>query len=99
MTRDSNDETNFPLNLLVADRQVSKFCKIFANNLSTNIKLSKTQISKIVQSGGFRSKLLGPLLKTKTSLPLMKNVLTALGKSVLISLGLTTAASATDPAI
>ena len=54
---DSNDETNFPHKLLLTDRQVSKLCKAFANNSSANIKLSKTQISKIVQSGQFLGEL------------------------------------------
>ena len=54
---DSNDETNFPHKLLLTDRQVSKLCKAFANNSSANIKLSKTQISKIVQSGRFLGEL------------------------------------------
>ena len=55
--------------------------------MSTDIKLSKAQISKIIQSGGFLGKLLGPLLKT--GLPLIKNVIKLLAKSVLIPLGLT----------
>ena len=46
-------------------------------NLSANIKLSKTQLCKIIQSGGFLGKLIGPLLKT--GLPLRKNVLQPLG--------------------
>ena len=65
--------------------------------MSTDLKFSKTQISKIIQSGGFLSKLLGPLLKT--GLPLIKNVIKPLAKSVLIPLGLTTAASAADEGI
>ena len=52
---------------------------------------------KIGQSGGFLGRLLGPLLKT--GLPLIGNVLKPLAKSVLIPLGLTTAASATDEAV
>ena len=52
---------------------------------------------KIGQSGGFLGRLLGPLLKT--GCPLIKNVLKPLVKSVLISLGLTAAASETDAAI
>ena len=52
---------------------------------------------KISQSGGFLGRLLGPLLKT--GLLLMKNVLKPLAKRVLIPLGLTVAASATDAAI
>ena len=51
----------------------------------------------MIQSGGFLSKLLGPLLKT--GLPLIKNVLTPLAKSVLIPLGLTATASAADAGI
>ena len=93
---DSNDENNFPHKLLLTNTQVSRLCKAFANNFSANIKLSKTQLHKIRQSGGFLGRLLGPLLKT--GLPLMRNVLKPLAKRVLIPLGLT-AASATDAAI
>ena len=50
---DSNDERNFPHKLLLTNTQVSKLCKSFANNSSANIKLSKTQLHKIVQLGGF----------------------------------------------
>ena len=47
---ESYDETNFPRNVLVTDREVSKLGKCFANNLSNDIKSSKTQICRIVQS-------------------------------------------------
>ena len=94
---DSNDENNFPHKLLLTNTQVSKPRKAFANNSSANKKLSKTQLHKIGQSGGFLDRLFGPLLKT--GLLLMKNVLKPLAKSVLISLRLTAAASATDAAI
>ena len=60
-------------------------------------KLSKAQISKIIQYWGFLGRLLGPLLKT--GLPLIKNVIKPLAKSVLIPLGLTAAASAADAGI
>ena len=50
---DSNDKINFTLKLLLTDTQVSRIRKAFTNNSSTNIKLSKTQLSKMVQSGGF----------------------------------------------
>ena len=68
--------------------------QVFVNSyhLSTDIKLSKTQLSKMIQSGGFLGRLLGPLLKT--GLPLIKNVIKPLSKSVLIPLGLTLAAAA-----
>ena len=62
-----------------------------------DIKLSKTQISKMIKSGGFLGILLGPLLKT--GLPLMKKVTKPLAKSVLIPLGLTAAAWAADAGI
>ena len=73
MIGDSNDKGNFPHELLLTDRQVSSIRKAFANNSSVDIKFSKTQLSKMIRSGGFLRKLLGPLLKT--GLPLMKRVL------------------------
>ena len=48
----SDDETNFPCKLLLTNRQVANLRKAFANNLATDIKLSKTQLSKIIQSEG-----------------------------------------------
>ena len=92
-----DNEANFPHKLLLTNRQVSNLCEAFANNSSTNIKLSKTQLSKMIQSGEFLGRLLGPLLKT--GLPLVKNVIKPLAKSVLIPLGLTAAASAADTGI
>ena len=92
-----DNETDFPHKLLLTNRQVSNLCKAFANHLSTDIKLSKIQLSTMIQSGGFLGRLLGPLLKT--GLPLIKNVIKPLVKSVLIPLGLTAATSAADAAI
>ena len=69
----------------------------FNNNMSTDLKLSKAQMNKIIQSGGFLSKLLGPLLKT--GLPLIKNAIKPSTKSVLTPSGLTAAASAADAGI
>ena len=92
-----NNETNFPHKLLLTERQVSSLRKSFANNSSTNIKLSKTQLSNLIQSEGFLSRLLGPLLKT--GLPPIKNAIKPLAKSVLIPLGLTAAASVVDAGI
>ena len=71
--------------------------KGFSNYLSTDIKLSKTQLSKMIQSEGFLGRLLGPLLKT--GLPLTKNVIEPLAKSILIPLGLTAAVSAANARI
>ena len=97
MIGNSGDNTNFPRGLLLTNRQVANLCKTFARNTSADIKLSKTQLSKMIQSGGFLGKLLGPLLRT--GLPLMKSVIKPLTKSVLIPLGLTAAASAADAGI
>ena len=69
----NSDDINFPHKLLLTNRQVANLRKAFAKNPSANIRLSETQLSKIVQSGGFLGKPLGPLLKT--GLPLMKNVI------------------------
>ena len=91
MIGDSNDKGNFPHELLLTNRQVFSIRKAFANNSSVDIKFSKAQLSKMIQSGGFLGKLLSPLLKT--GLPLMKSVITPLAKSVLIPLGLTAAAA------
>ena len=70
MIGDSNDTANFPHELLLTVRQTSSIRKAFSNNSSADIKFSKTQLSKMIQSGGFLVKLLGPLLKT--GLPLIK---------------------------
>ena len=97
MIANSDDETNFPYKLLLTNRQVADLRKAFANHTSTDIKLSKTQFSKMIQLGGFLGRLFGSLLKT--GLPLMKSVIQPLAKSVLIPLGLTAAASAADAEI
>ena len=60
----SNDNTNFSHELLLANRQVATICKAFAKKTSIDIKLSKAQLSKMIQSGGFLGRLLGPLVKT-----------------------------------
>ena len=64
MIGNSDDETNFPHKLFITDRQVTNLCKAFASHTSADIKLSKTQLSKMIQLGGFLGRLLGPLLKT-----------------------------------
>ena len=65
-----DNETNFPHKLLLTNRQVSNLRKAFTDNSSTDIKLSKSQLSRIIQSGGFPGRLHGPLLKS--GLPLKK---------------------------
>ena len=82
-----DDETSFSHKLLLTSRQVANLCRAYTNKSSTSTKLSKTQISKMVQSEGFISRLLGPLLK---------NIVKPLAKSVSILLGLTASVSATD---
>ena len=64
---------DLPHELLLTTRQKTKLRNAFNNNMSTDLKLSKAQINKIIQSGGFLSKLFGPLLKI--GLPLIKNVI------------------------
>ena len=71
----------------------TKLRNAFNNNMSTDLNLSRAQISKIIQSGGF----LGPLL-SKLAGPLMK-VAIPLAKIVLALLGITAAASAIDAGI
>ena len=72
---------NLPHELLLMTRQKTKLRNTFNNNMSTDIKLSKAQITKIIQYGGFLgsllSKLAGPL--TKVTVPLENNILTPLG--------------------
>ena len=80
-------ENDLPHELLLTTRQKTKLRNAFNNNMSIDLKLSKAQISKIIQCGGFLGRLLGPLLKT--GIPLIKNVIKPLAKSVLIPLGLT----------
>lgn len=63
----TDNEISFPLKLLSTD-------KAFVRNSPINIKLSKTHISKIIQSTGFLDRRFGPLLKI--CLPLAENALT-----------------------
>ena len=81
---DSNDENTFLHKLLLTNTQVSKLGKVFANGSSANIKLSKTQLHKIGQTGGFLGRPLGQMLKT--GLPLIGNILKPLAKGVLITI-------------
>ena len=72
---------NLPHELLLTTRQATKIRSAIENNISTDIKLSRAQISKIIQSGGFLGSLLsksaGPLMKV--AVPLAKNILGPLG--------------------
>ena len=83
---------NLPHELLLTQRQSTKLRNNIENNMSTDIKLSKAQISKIYQSGELLGKILCPLLKT--GLALLKSVIKPLGL-----LGLTTASSAIDAGV
>ena len=87
MVGNSNNKTNFPHELLLTNRQVANIRKAFAENTSTDIKLSKTQLSKMMQSGGFLKNLLGKLAGPlmKVAMPLAKNVLALLGLSAAMS--------------
>ena len=68
---------NLPHESLLTTRQTTKVRIAIENNLQTDIKLSKAQISKTIQSGGFLGKILDPLLKTR--LRLLKSVIKPLG--------------------
>ena len=87
MVSNSNDNNNFPHELLLTNRQVANIRKAFANHSSIDIKLSKFQLSKMIQSGGFLGNLLGKLAGPlmKVAMPLSKNVLAPLGISAAMS--------------
>ena len=78
---------NLPHELLLTTRQKTKLRNAFNNNMSTDLKLSRAQISKIIQSRGFLgsllSKLAGPLMKI--AVPLAKIVLAPLGITAAVS--------------
>ena len=81
------NKDELPHELLLTTRQNTKLRNAINNNLVTDIKLSKAQIKKIIQSGGFLGKLLsklaGPLMKV--AMPLAKNVLAPLGSTAAMS--------------
>ena len=83
---------DLPHELLLTTRQTIKLRNAIENNMSNDIKLSKAQLSQIIQSGGFLGKLLGPLLKT--GLLVLKSVIKPLGL-----LGVTAASSAIDAGV
>ena len=78
----SDNETNFLHKLLLTNWKVTNLCQASANHSSHDIKLSKTQLSKMIQSGGFLGRLQGQFLKAK--LTLIKNIIKSLAKIVLI---------------
>ena len=84
---------DLPYELLLTTRQKAKLRNAFNNNMSTDLTLSKAQISKIIQSGGFLGSLLSKLAGSlmKVAIPLVKNVLAPLG--------ITAAASVIDAGI
>ena len=92
MIGSSNDENNFLHKLLLTNRHDTDLRKPFTIYLSTDIKLSKTWLSKMIQSGGFLVRLLGSLLKA--GLSIMKIMIKPLPKIAFIQLGLTAAAAA-----
>ena len=72
MIGNPNDEINFLHKILLTNRQIANLRKMFRNNSSTNIKLSKTELFNTIQSGGSFGRLLGPWIKTR--LPLIKKM-------------------------
>ena len=87
------DANDLPHELLLTARQKAKLRNVFEKNTSTGLKLSKAQISKVIQSGG----LLGSLL-SKLAIPLMK-VAIPLAENVFALLGTTASASVIDAGI
>ena len=87
------NKDELPHELLLTTIQNTKLPNAINNNLATDTKLSKAQIKKLIQSGGFLGKLL-----SKLAGPLMK-VAMPLAKNVLAPLGLTAAMSAVDGSI
>ena len=87
MIGNSNDNINFLHELLLTNRQVANIRKAFANHSSIDIKLSKTQLSNMIQSGGFLGNLLGKLAGPlmNVAMPLAKNVSAPLGLSATMS--------------
>ena len=92
MNSKMSNSDNLPHELLLTTRQTTKLIIATENNMTTDINLSKAQIFKIIQSGGFLGKRLGPLLKT--GFPLLKPVIKLLGLS-----GLTAVSSAIDAGV
>ena len=86
------DGNDLPHELLLTTRQKTKLRNAFNNNMSTDIKLSKAQISKIIQSGGFLGLLLSKLAG-------FINKKWFLARNVLAPLGITAATSAIDAGI
>ena len=81
------NKDELPHELLLTTRQNTKLRNAINNNLATDIKLSKAQIKKLIQSGGFLGKLLSKLAGTlmKVAMPLAKNVLAPLGLTAAMS--------------
>ena len=81
------DKEDLPHELLLRTRQNTKLRNAISSNMATDLKLSKAQIKKLIQSEGFLGKLLsklaGPLMKV--AMPLSKNVLAALGLTAAMS--------------
>ena len=81
------NKDELPHELLLTTRQNTKLRNAINNNLATDIKLSKAQIKKLIQSGGFLGKLLSKLAGQlmKVAMPLAKNILAPLGLTAAMS--------------
>ena len=81
MNKKNFEDEEFPHEIFLTTRQTTKIRNIFANNMSTDIKLSKTQVSKMIQSGGLLRNILGNLGKkliTDLAIPLARKNLPGL---------------------
>ena len=81
----NKDELQHELSLTI--KQSTKLRNTINNNMATDLNLSKAQIKKLIQSGGFLGKLLRKLagLLMKVAMPLAKNVLAPLGLTAAMS--------------
>ena len=81
------NKEDLPHELLLTTRQTTKLRNAINNNMSTDIKLSKVQIKKIIQSGGFLGSLLSKIARPlmKVGMPSVKNVLAPLGLTAAMS--------------
>ena len=81
------NKDELPHELFLTTRQSTKLRNAINNNVSKDIKFSKTQLKNLIQSGGFLgsllSKIAGPLMKV--AMPLAKNVLAPLGLTAAMS--------------
>ena len=101
MSNKNLNKEELPNELFLTTRQITKLRNKIENNMSADIKLTRVQIRKMAQSGGFLGRLLGRVLikPARRILPKLIKPAISVGKNILAPLGLSAAKSATDAAI